>query len=178
VKLTGSYTWSRLEGNVGGEEDNEYGDIPPRNDYLWGFLPYDRRHEVRASATWQVSRWFSTGLNYNFYSGSPFSRKFWNPETGRYDDYRARTGIDPGTNVNDPGDDRALRLPDLQQLHLQLRAHLQPLIKINLEAYVDVLNALALRTTTAVYVENGPSFGQPSARMDPFRLRLGLRFRY
>ena len=62
--------------------------------------------------------------------------------------------------------DRPLRMPDTQQLNLQLRAHLKPLLKINLDAYLDVINALALRAPTAVYVEDGPSFGQPSARMD------------
>jgi hypothetical protein len=177
-KMTGSYTWSKLEGNVPGEEDNEFGDIPARNAYLWGYLPYDRRHEIRASATYQVNRWLSLGLNYNYYSGMPYSRKFFNAETGKFEDYRAHTGVNPGTNLNDPNDDRELRTPDLQQLHLQLRGHLKPLLGIDLETYLDVLNALALRTPTAVYVEDGPSFGQTSARMDPFRLRLGVRFRY
>jgi hypothetical protein len=178
LKITASYTWSKLEGNVPGEEDNELGDIPGRDVYLRGYLPYDRRHELRASATYQLTRWLSAGLNYNYYSGMPYSRRFFNAETGKFDDYRAAVGVNPGTNLNDPSDDRSLRTPDLQQLHLQLRAHLKPLLKINLEAFLDVLNALALRTTTAVYQEDGPSFGLPSARMDPFRLRLGMRFRY
>jgi hypothetical protein len=178
LKITASYTWSKLEGNVPGEEDNELGDIPGRDVYLQGYLPYDRRHELRASATYQLTRWLSAGLNYNYYSGMPYSHRFYNAETGKFDDYRAAVGVNPGTNLNDPGDDRSLRTPDLQQLHLQLRAHLKPLLKINLEAFLDVLNALALRTTTAVYQEDGPSFGLPSARMDPFRLRLGMRFRY
>ena len=52
---------------------------------------------------------------------------FRNDETGKYEDYRARVGVNPGTNINDPGDDRALRLPDIQQLNVQLRANLQPL---------------------------------------------------
>jgi hypothetical protein len=37
---------------------------------------------------------------------------------------------------------------------------------------------MALRTTTAVYVEDGPLFGQTSARLEPFRVRLGVRYRY
>jgi hypothetical protein len=178
VKMTASYTWSRLEGNVFLEEDNEFGDIPARNGYLWGPSPYDRRHELRASAAWQVNKWFSTGLFYNYYSGAPYSRKFFNSETSKYEDYRARVGIDPGTNINDPIDDRPLRLPDIQKLNLQLRANLKPLLKINLEVFTDIINVLGLRTATAVYVENGPSFGQPSAILDPLRVRLGMRFRY
>jgi hypothetical protein len=178
VKLTGSYTWSRLEGNVFLEENNEYGDIPGRNVYLWGPSPYDRRHEIRVSAAYQLTRWLSSGVFYNYFSGSPYSRKFFNSETGKYEDYRARVGIDPGNNFNDPADDRPLRLPDIHKLNLQLRANLMPLTRINLELFTDIVNVLALRTTTAVYNEDGPNFGQQSARLDPFRIRLGLRFRY
>jgi hypothetical protein len=55
---------------------------------------------------------------------------------------------------------------------------LLPLLNINLEVFADVINVLGLRTPTAVYVEDGQLFGQPSARLDPFRVRLGLRYRY
>jgi hypothetical protein len=178
LKLTGSYTWSILQGNVFLEETNEYGDIPGRNVYLNGPSPYDRRHEMRASAVWQVNPWLSTGLVYNYYSGSPYSRKFYNAETGKFEDYRSRVGTNPGTDLNDPADDRDLRLPDIQKLNLQVRAMLLPLLNVNLEVFADVINVLAVRTTTAVYVEDGPNFGQPSARLDPFRVRLGLRYRY
>jgi hypothetical protein len=178
VKLTGSYTWSRLEGNVFLEEDNEFGDIPARNQYLWGLSPYDRRHEVRLSGAYQLTRWLSGGAVFHFYSGSPYSRKFFNPETGKYEDYRAHVGTDPGVNLNDPSDDRPLRMPDIYQLNLQLRANLMALVKVNLETFADIINVLGARTTTAVYVEDGPNFGQQSARLDSFRIRLGLRFRY
>jgi hypothetical protein len=178
LKLTTSYTWSHLDGNVFLEEDNEYGDIGPRNTYLYGPSPFDRRHEVRASAAYQWNRVFSSGLVYNYYSGSPYSRKYWNQETGRYEDYRARVGTGPGANLNDPADDREQRLPDIQKVNVQVRANLQPVLGHNLDLFADVINVMALRTTTAVYVEDGPLFGQPSARLDPFRVRLGLRYRY
>lgn len=47
-----------------------------------------------------------------------------------------------------------------------------------LEAYVDAMNILALRTTTAVTTNDGPLFGQTSARMPSMRLRLGMRYRF
>jgi hypothetical protein len=87
-------------------------------------------------------------------------------------------GIDPGQNFNDAGDDRPLRLPDIQKLNLQLRANLLPLTGVNLEIFSDIINVMAQRTTTAVYNEDGPNFGQQSARLDPFRIRLGARYRY
>ncbi len=178
LKLTGSYTWSMLEGNVFLEENNEYGDIPGRNAYLWGPSPYDRRHEIRGSAVYQANSWFSTGVVYNYYSGQPYSRKFFNSETGRFEDYKARVGTDPGQNINDPADDRDLRMPDIQKLNLQFRASLLPLYGVNLDLFADIINVLALRTTTAVFQEDGPNFGQTSGRLDPFRVRLGMRYRY
>jgi hypothetical protein len=178
LKVTGSYTWSRLEGNVFLEEDNEYGDIPARNVYLWGPSPYDRTHEVRASAAYQINKWMSSGVVFNFYSGAAYSRKFLSSVTSTYADYRAGVGNDPGANINDPMDDRPLRLPDIWKLNLQLRGNLMPLVKINLEAFADFINVFGLRTTTAVYTESGSNFGQPSARLDPFRIRLGVRYRY
>ena len=178
LKITASYTWSRLYGNVANEEDNEYGNIPPRDLFLWGDLPSDRRHEMRASAAYQVTKWLSAGTNYSYFSGSPYNRRFRNDQTGNYENYRARVGINPGANLNDPADDRDLRLPDVQRLNMQLRANLKPLTGVSLEVYADFLNVLSLRTVTGVVTQDGPDFGQPSDRMDPFRTRLGMRYRY
>jgi hypothetical protein len=47
-----------------------------------------------------------------------------------------------------------------------------------MEAFVDVLNVLALRTTTRVVENDGPTWGQTTARLEPFHLRLGFRYRY
>jgi hypothetical protein len=178
LMLTGSYTWSRLSGNVGGDEDNEFGNIGPRDQYLWGDLPNDRRHELRASASYQINPWLSAGTNYGYFSGSPYSRRYRNDETGQYEDYRARIGLNAGTDVNDPADDRALRLPDIMRLNLQVRGNLQPLTGLNLDVYADFLNVLSMRTTTGVVTDDGANFGQPTGQLEPFRTRLGLRFRY
>jgi hypothetical protein len=178
LKMTGSYTWSVLKGNVFLEEDNEYGDIPGRNVYLDGPSPYDRRHEVRLSAVYQINKWLSGGAVYNYYSGSPYNRKFLNQETGKYENYTSGVGINPGNDINDRADDRELRLPDIQKLNLQARAMLMPLLNMNLEVFADAINVFGLRTATAYYTDDGPLFGQTSARLDPFRVRLGLRYRY
>ena len=60
------------------------------------------------------TRWVSAGLRYRYYSGRPYNRLYRNDVTGAFDLYRARVGENPGTNINDPDDDRSLRLPDLQ----------------------------------------------------------------
>jgi hypothetical protein len=51
VRANVAYTWSRLEGNVLDGTDNAWGDIPPRDSYLYGFLPDDSRHAVMATSS-------------------------------------------------------------------------------------------------------------------------------
>ena len=111
LKIKASYTLSQLDGNVLDGINNPWGDIAPRDVFLYGDLADDHRHELKTSATYQVSPWLSAGLRYRYYSGRPYSRLYRNDVTGAFDLYRARVGVNPGTNVNDPGDDRALRLP-------------------------------------------------------------------
>ena len=129
-------------------------------------------------AAYQLTRWLSSGLFYNYFSGSPYSRKFFNNETGKFEDYRAHTGVNPGTNINDPSDDRGLRLPDRNELGAQFRVSLLPLIGQKLDFYADVLNILAVRTATGYTTDDGPAFGVERAWLDPFRIRLGVNFRY
>jgi len=41
-----------------------------------------------------------------------------------------------------------------------------------------VLNALGLRTATAIGTNDGQNFGVAQSWMDPFRIRLGVNYRY
>ncbi len=178
LKMKASYTLSKLEGSVLDGTNNAWGDIAPRDVFLYGDLADDHRHELKASTTYQISPWLSAGLRYRYYSGRPYNRLYRNDVTGAFDLYRARVGVNPGTNINDPGDDRALRYPDLQDVNVQLRASLLPLIGQRLDLYVDVLNVLGLRTTTLVGQEDGRDFDVVRGRLEPFRIRLGLNYRY
>ena len=178
-KIQLGYTWSRLDGNVdNGGDNNFYGDIPGRDVYLWGPLQDDHRHDIRGSFVYSMTNWLSFGSTYSYTSGAPYSRIYRNQITGRAEDLRARVGIDPGNNLNDPTDDRALRLPDIQRLNLRVATNLKPLLGKNLEFSLDFLNVLNLRTTTAVITDNGPSFGAPRTLMNATLLRLGARYRY
>ncbi len=177
-KLRGSYTWSKLNGTVLEGNTNRLGDIGPQDLFLEGSLPDDHRHEIKLNGTYRVTRWLSTGLRYSYYSGLPYNRFYRNDITGGYDNLRAPVGITPGTNINDPYDDRELRLPDQSTLNLQLAFNFLPLINKNIEAYVDILNVLAQRTTTTVAENDGQDFGIQRGRQDPFRFRLGFRYKY
>ena len=178
LKLRGSYTWSRLTGTVLEGNTNRLGDIAPQDIFLEGALPDDHRHEIKINGTYRFTRWLSTGLRYSYYSGLPYSRYYRNDITGNYDTLRAPVGINPGNNLNDPNDDRELRMPDLQSLNAQVALNLQPLINTNLEAYLDVLNVLGLRTTTTVAESDGQDFGVPRGRQEALRFRFGFRYKY
>jgi hypothetical protein len=178
LKLRASYTWSRLEGTVMEGSDNAFGDIAPRDLFLYGPLADDHRHEIKANFSYRFSPWLSTSVRYSYYSGTPYNRRYRNDVTDRYDNQRARVGVNPGNDVNDPTDDRELRLPDFQSLNAQVALNFLPLIRQNLEAFVDVLNVLALRTTTTVEEDDGPQWGIQRGRMPPLRIRVGLRYRY
>ncbi len=179
LKLSGSYTWARLEGNVNNNEANDFGTNPSRDAYYqYGFLADDFRHNIRTSMTWQIRRWFSLGLIYRYRSGLPYQRNFRNDVEGAFTDKRAVIGVNPAGNLNDGDDDRPLRLPDIQEMNVQFRFNLKPLTGQNIDAFVDVLNILALRTTTTVIENDGPTWSQPNTRMGPLRMRIGGRYRF
>jgi hypothetical protein len=178
LKLNAGYTWSRLQGNVLDGTNNEWGENDGRDIFLYGPLSEDMRHALRVQAVYQMTSWLSTGVNWNYASGRPYSRRFRNDVLQSFSDYRAQVGTNPGRNLNDPGDDRPLRLPDIQRLNLQIRANLKPLTGILVEGYVDVLNIMALRTTTSVEQTDGPFFGNAGGRLQPLTVRIGARYKY
>jgi hypothetical protein len=173
-----SYTLSQLRGTVYNGASNPWGDIPGRDVYLDGPLPDDRLHDLKVSATFAVASWLSLGMRYNFSTGFPYERLYRNEVTGSYEDRRAVRGTDPGRNINDPGDDRELRLPAVQELNLQARLGLQPLIGHKLDFYADALNILNLRTVTAYGQNNGTTFGTETGWLAPFRVRVGMDYKF
>jgi hypothetical protein len=178
VKTYVSYTLSRLDGTVFNGASNPWGDIPGRDPYLQGPLGDDHRHDVKASMQYAITPWLSMGARYSFLTGFPYDRLFRNDVTGSYENYRATRGTNPGRNVNDPSDDRELRLPARQELNVQLRLNLQPLIGHRLDLYVDALNILNSRIPTSYGQNDGTTFGVESGWMAPFRIRLGMNYRY
>jgi hypothetical protein len=179
IKSYVSYTISKLQGTVWDPTTNgQWGDIPGRDVYLNGPGPDDHRHDLKASLQYSATNWLSFGARYQFTSGFPYNRLFQNTVTNGYENYRAQYGINPGGNVNDPGDDRPLRTPDRQEVNLQVRVSLLPLTGQRLDFYVDALNILGLRTPTSYGQNDGTTFGTETGWMAPFRMRLGLNYRY
>jgi carboxypeptidase family protein len=178
VKVYVSYTLSRLEGNVFNGLNNRFGDIPGRDAYVFGPGDDDHTHDVKASMQYSATKWLSMGVRYNFQTGFPYNRLFRNDVTGSNENLRSATGTTAGTNLNDPGDDRPLRLPDRMELNLQLRISMLPLIGHKLDFYVDALNLMNARTPTAYGQNDGTNFNAETGWQAPFRMRFGLNYRY
>jgi hypothetical protein len=177
LKAQAAYTLSELRGAA-----DDYGENPGQDVYLYGYLGDDHRHEIRTMATFQTFNWLSNGVRFTYVSGTPYNRNYFNSlrtsTNDGYTDRRARLGYNPGVNINDPFDDRESRLPDVYSVNLQTRINMRPLIGQQLEFYIDILNVLAMRTTTGVTQNEGPNYGRPSSRQGPMRMRLGLIYRY
>jgi hypothetical protein len=172
--MEGAYTLSRLDGTVLDGFQNYYGTSPGQDRYLNGPLDDDHRHEIKLVADWQIQPWVSLGVRYTYYSGLPRKRLFFNGVTGTYNIYRAPPGIDPGVDRNNPADDLLIRTPDQQDLNFQVRFQLLPFLGHDISFFVQVLNALALRTPLTFGTADGRDYGVVLTRMDPFRIRVGI----
>jgi hypothetical protein len=178
LKMRLSYTWTKDMGTEDSGFATLYLDNPGQNAYYYGPLAGDFRHDIRAQATYQVRPWFTMGVIYQFLSGAPYNRYFFDDvQNGDFTNFRAKRGYDTRGTLN-PDDDAPLRLPDLSELDLQARFNLRTLISQPLDVFVDVLNLMALRTTTSVVESDGPFWGRPQTRMRPLQVRLGLQYRF
>jgi hypothetical protein len=150
LKLLVAYTWSHLQTELGDDDD-------------------DRRHAVRALATYDLFRVASVGASYALDSGTPIPRIVSPDPTGAY---RARVGLNPGSNVNDPGDDRDPRRPGTDRLNLQLRVRATR-FGADFSLYADVINVL---DSGAVSAPGSTDF--PAVRLQEGRwFRFGLEYR-
>jgi hypothetical protein len=179
LKVTGAYTWSRLDGTVLTGVDNPLGDNPARDQFLQGPLGDDHRHEVKINLGYRFAPWLASTVRYNYNSGTPYSRFYYNPATNSWDDLRGQVGTNPGAaNVNDRATYREGRLPDIQSVNAGLAFNFEPFIGQKLEADLDLLNVLALRTTTGVGTQDQRDYGVPGGRMGAMKFRVRLNYRY
>jgi len=177
LKLNGSYTWRRFEGTSNNSFTSGYLDTPGQEAYFYGPLTEDIRHNLKIQGSYQVTSWFSAGTIYEFVTGGPYNHYFFNNEYQSFSNFRSRRGQDWNGTVN-PDDDRSLRMPDITLFNLQAMFDLKPLIGHRVQISADILNVLALRTTTAVVQSDGQFFEYPISRLPPFAARIGLRYQY
>jgi hypothetical protein len=177
LRMNLSYTWTLSEGATQAGFATLFLDNPGQAPYWYGPLSDDHRHDVRAQISYQLKPWVSVGAVYQFLSGGPYNRFFFDPTFGTFSAFHAQRGYDTRGNLN-PDDDTPLRLPDRSSLDIQGRFNLRPLIGQPIEVFADVFNILSLRTTTSVFQTDGPFWGRPTGRTGPTSARLGLQFRF
>jgi hypothetical protein len=140
-----------------------------------GFAADDRTHAIRALASYDLFGFASLGMTFTHDSGAPLLRSFRNTSTGRYEDYRAGVGVDPGTNINDPTGYRPpTRGPARSRLNLQARLRTKRLIGLDFDVYADVIDFFDEHERppedTATFIAARQSDGR--------WVRLGLEYRY
>jgi hypothetical protein len=169
-----AYTLSHLQTTTYEAPPNALGDLPPTGVYLMGDDPDDRRHAVRALASYDLLGFSSLGLAYVLDSGRPAGRRlFASDPSGAYENYRATIGVNPG--LNDPAAVSDVpRQPATQQLSLQLRLRARRLTGVDLDFYGEALHVL--HDGTASYAADGASFlPGPEAKIG---WRIGAAYRY
>jgi hypothetical protein len=128
---------------------------------------------VRALVTYDLRQRASFGLAYRLDSGAPAPQiTVFSPASPRRDDYRARVGITPAIAIAASG-----RGPITHSLDLQARAAGRPLLGVDVDLYVDVINLLGTRMEPLAAAD-GADFGVLAGASQRRWIRLGVGYRY
>jgi len=170
-------TWTYGPGTsiLGG---NQFDNARQRRFYV-GYNAEDVRHYLRIHGAYEIARVLNIGATFNYQSGGPATKAFWNAFDAGYGNLRSPLGTAP-TTPNDPKAIAELRTPDFVGLDLRLRANLSPAReKIgSLYLIMDVFNALNLRTPAGFVTTDIARYGQVSGRNGPLRVQLALEYAY
>lgn len=177
LRMLLSYTWSRYTGTEDSGYISFYLDNPGQNQYYDGALYGDHRHDLRAQASYQLTSYLTLGIIYDFLSGGPYNRYYYDPSYQNFSAFRTKRGYDTRGTLN-IDDDVELRMPDISSLDVHMRLALKQWIKQPIDVFVDVLNIMALRTVDAVFEQDGVNFGRPLSRLSPTTARIGLQYRF
>jgi hypothetical protein len=132
----------------------------------------ERPHSLRAMLSYDLND-AALGLIYTLDSGAPLTRLFRNSVNSDNPNVRAPVGTNPGSNLNDPADDRPTRLPVVKRTNLQGRLRGRRLIGLDLDLYVDIIN-LFDRRQFAIDPATLSVIGPGEKRWT----RLGLEYHY
>ncbi len=186
LQLLGSYTYSRTEGNTSSLFSGDF-DHPMQRWYENGILGIDRPHVIKFQGAYdnpsrfKVTEKFSIGYGfgfvYEFASGSPFNKYYYNNYFQGTYDLRERRGI-------------SYRLPAYSSLDLRATVKFT-IVATQIDLVVMFDNVLGSREILGVFQsatdsngdvyvdENGDSyFAQPYRRQFPRQVRFGLRVHF
>jgi hypothetical protein len=188
LDLYAAYTLSWLYGPgaeelgqiSGGEAGNSQYYNPRQAIFYDGFLPEDVRHslKLRASYTWSG---LVLGAFVRYQSGSPLTKRFFNPFDGDFTDRRSPQGTEPGTG-NAQNAIAEFRTPDTMEVDVRaaydFHEHLTRDGRHHLMLIADLFNLFDLGNAVGIEQRDLPTFGTVTRRQQPFRFQIGLRYTY
>jgi hypothetical protein len=153
-------------------------DNPRLQQFFHGYSSTDIRHFFRLFASYEFFDHLVVGGAFNYQSGTPLTKTFFNYEDGDYSNRRSPAGTTPSM-PNDPKAISEFRAPDFMQLDIRLRYDVMPKqFQHRLQLVADVFNVLNEALPTDVSASDIARFGQVAARQRPRRIQLGLSYAY
>jgi hypothetical protein len=153
-------------------------DNPRQQQFYKGYSGTDIRHYFRVLASYDLTKDLSMGWTFNYQSGTPLTKGFFNVQDGGYTNYRSPSGTNPSM-ANDPKAISEFRIPDFMQLDVRLSYDVMPHIwRHRLRLVFDAFNVLNQSIPTGLTASDIARFGQVSARQRPRRIQLGLAYTY
>jgi len=163
------YSWTTFQDTA---------DNPRLQQFYHGYSGTDIRHFFRLLASYNLTNFLIVGGTFQYQSGSPLTKGFFNYEDGDYGIRRSPAGTTPSM-PNDPKAISEFRTLDFMQLDLSVRADVLPLrFQHKLQLVVDVFNVLNMALPTGITTTDIARFGQVSSRQAPRRIQLGLSYAY
>jgi hypothetical protein len=153
-------------------------DNPRIQQFFHGYAGSDVRHFFRLFASYELLDHLVVGGAFQYQSGTPLTKGFFNYEDGDYSLRRSPAGTTPSM-PNDPKAISEFRIPDFMQLDVRLKYEVLPVrLQHKLHVVADVFNVLNEAIPTGVYATDIMRFGQVSSRQRPRRIQLGLSYVY
>jgi len=154
---------------------------PRQAQFYTGYALGDTRHQLKfqGSYTWKGLT-FGPGLSYA--TGTPLARRYLTANNVTGNILRSPVGTTPTGAGNDPTQIAEFRLPDVLTVNARLSYDFAELTGQKITLIADGFNLFNMAAATALRTtENtpGPSLvGQATARQQPLRVQLGLRYQY
>ncbi|WP_115720328.1 TonB-dependent receptor [Gallaecimonas mangrovi] len=191
----GSYTWSQSYGNNEGSVRSDNGqddaglttlfDQPGLLDGAYGYLPNDRRHQIKMFGAYALDEAFTVSANFNWQSGRPKNAFGYHPT----DEFAAAYGSESFYSLGEPSPRGSQgRLPSTWTLDLGLQWQTQFSEKYDLTLRADVFNVFNNDRATEVYeiyddedtggASMDPMFGQATSYQTPRYVRLSASLKF
>ncbi|HYO53867.1 carboxypeptidase regulatory-like domain-containing protein [Archangium sp.] len=153
---------------------------PRQQQFFTGYAYGDTRHQLKfqGSYTWKG---LSIGPGFTFATGTPLAKRYQTANNTTGTILRSPVGTTPGAG-NDPLQVAEFRTPDILTVNARVAYDFEELTGQKFTLIADMFNLFNTATPTALLRDDSTilpnNFGQVSARQQPFRLQLGLRYRY